>query len=217
MRNCQWPVLMFTFILLIPSAIWYTQTGTLAVYFTEVVPKGQFLYVLSKLAGMIVLMGIAWQVIVTLLSKLNMIPDYWVGIRHRVFGSFILLFAITHILLFVIAVSMRQDSVAWSLLLPSFKDFYHTHLTFGLFGLLILFVVAYAGAKRMSRYKKWSVLMHRLYWVATSFIYFHALVVGSESQSQAGLILYSSLAVIAVMLGLAYSIQQLRMKIVAAP
>lgn len=214
MRNLQWSALMFIFLLLIPGVIWYAQTGSLSVYFTEVVPKGQFLYVLSKLMGMVVLMCIAWQIIVTLLSKLQIIPEYWIGARHRLFGSLILIFAIVHILLFVIAVSMRQESVAWQLLVPSFKDFYHTHLSFGLFGLFALFAVAFAGVQRMLQYKKWPVVLHRIYWVAISFIYFHALAVGSEAQSVAGLVLYLSLGVIVFMLGLAYSIKQLKTKLV---
>ncbi len=215
MRQFQWQAFMFTFLFLIPGVIWYTQTGSLLVYFAENVPKGQFLYVLSKLAGMIVLTCIAWQMIVTLLSKLKMLPEYWLGVKHRTFGLFIVIAAATHILLFIAAVSMRQESMAWSLLLPSFKDFYHTHLTFGLFGLLILLVVAFAGANRKRIAQKWSVLTHRLYWLAMSFIYFHALVVGSESQSMAGLLVYVSLGGIVIVLGLAYSVKQLKVKMVA--
>ena len=217
MRNLQWPTLLFIFLLLIPGVVWYVQTGTLTVYFSEDVPKGQFLYVLSKLVGMVVLMCIAWQIIVTLLSKLHVISEYWIGAHHRLLGAFIIIFALVHIFLFVIAVSIRQESFAWSLLLPNFKDFYHTHLSFGLFGMIGLFAVAFAGVRRVLRYKKWSVLLHRMYWVAISFIYLHALAVGSESQSIIGLVLYSSLGVVALMLGLAYSIKQIKTKVVAFP
>ena len=44
---------LFVILLLtMPGIIWYRQTGDIGFYFSEGVPDGQLLYVLSKLAGL---------------------------------------------------------------------------------------------------------------------------------------------------------------------
>jgi predicted ferric reductase len=188
-------------LIFIPVLIWFQQIGDLGVYFDGTAPLGQLSYVLSKLVGMLALVLIAGQVIFSLCHHLKLLNIQWLGRTHFWFGTTILLFAFSHLLLFFTAVTFRQDALAFSLFLPDFRDFYHTHLTFGLFGLWLLIAVAGIGWLRRKNRYQWIAKFHRLYWIAIVLIYFHALAVGSESQSSAGLLLYSFLGLIMLILG----------------
>lgn len=200
-------------VFLIPGFIWYGQTGDLSVYFSESTPDGQFLYVLSKLVGMYALLCIAWQIIASLLTRLGMAQSYWQDVTHRLFGTFAVVLALVHLLLFFTAVSIRQDSLALGMFLPNFKDFYHTHLTFGLVGLWILFAVLVAGLIRFRKNSSRSRLLHKGYWVSITLIYFHALAVGTESQSKAGLAFYTILGILMLLLFVAWLISQSRIRL----
>ncbi|MES9905269.1 MAG: hypothetical protein ABW168_21665 [Sedimenticola sp.] len=195
-------------VFLIPGFIWYGQTGDLSVYFSESAPDGQFLYVLSKLVGMYALLLISWQIIITLLTRLGIMHFQWRGATHRLFGVFVVVLALTHLLLFFTAVSLRQDAPALGMFLPNFKDFYHTHLTFGLLGLWVLFAVLASGLDRYRKNTSHSRLLHKGYWVSIALVYFHALAVGTESQSKVGLIFYSALGILVLLLLVIWLISQ---------
>lgn len=195
-------VSVFAPMALIPVLIWFHQTGDLSVYFNGAAPPGQFTYVISKLVGMLALVFIAAQIIFSLSHHLQLLNIQWLGRTHRWFGAAILLFAFTHALLFFIAATLRQDALALSLFLPDFRDFYHTHLTFGLFGLWSLIALAIIGWLRSKNRFSWATTLHRFYWVAIVLIYIHALAVGSESQTVTGLLLYISLGLVMAILGI---------------
>jgi predicted ferric reductase len=194
-------LILFIIVFAIPIILWLQQIGSFTAYLDGSSPPGQLPYIFSKLAGMIALACIAWQIIITLSSQLHIITVRWLGYSHRVFGAVILLFAISHFLLFFTAVTLRQDAFALNLLLPDFRDFYHTHLTFGLLGLWLLCIVAVVGWLRSRKRIHWIDKLHRLYWLAVGFIYFHALAVGSESQTAAGFLFYLILGLIMISLG----------------
>lgn len=183
-----------------PGLIWYRQTGDLSFYFTEQVPGGQFLYVLSKLAGLYALVLIALQIIATLSTRVITLSVVNRNSLHRWLGSFVIILAIAHLLLFFAAVSIRQDAPAMGLFLPSFKDYYHTRLSFGLFALWAFFLVAVAGMARMRGGTRLSRWLHRSYWIGISLVYLHALAVGTETQSVAGIVFYSLLGVVMLLL-----------------
>jgi len=193
------PLQFYTLLLVImtlPAMIWYQQTGDLGLYFTEAVPAGQFLYVLSKLAGMYALLFIALQIIVSLAGWL--IPLH--RLSHSLLGTFVVLLGLAHALLFFTAVSVRQGDPAWGLLFPGFRDYYHTHLTLGLFGLWILIAVMISGVVRSINRNSMARMLHRGYWVSITLVYIHALAVGSESLSRAGLAFYSTLGGVVLMM-----------------
>ncbi len=197
----------------IPALIWYRQTGDLSVYFSEQVPQGQFIYVLSKLVGMYALLCIAWQVIASLLNRLEIVRFHWMGLTHRLFGTFVVVLSLSHVLLFFSAVTLRQGSPAWGLLLPSFKDFYHTHLSFGLIGLLIMFLVMTAGIVRIKKSSARARTLHSAYWVSIVLVYLHALAVGTESQSKEGLVFYGALGVVMLLLFTIWLLNQGRLRL----
>ena len=187
-------------LLTIPVVIWLQQTGSLMVYLDGSAPPGQLPYVLSKLTGMMALTCIAGQIIITLASQLHITSTRWLGLSHRITGGAILLLVMTHYLSFFIAVTLRQETLALSLLFPNFSDFYHTHLTLGLFGLWLLCLVAFIGWLRSRKRPPWTERWHRLYWVVLGLVYFHALAVGSESQSLFGIVFYTILGLMIISL-----------------
>lgn len=178
----------------LPAMIWHQQTGDLTLYFSQSTPPGQLLYVLSKLTGMYALLFIALQIIVTLESGLNPVSMQRMRLLHPLMGALVILLALAHALLFFTAVSVRQGDTAWGLLLPGFRDFYHTHLSLGVFGLWILIAVMMSGIARLFNASSAVRMLHRGYWASITLVYIHALAVGTESQSRAGLIFYSVLA-----------------------
>lgn len=211
MKRLILPSLLIIFLL--PALIWYRQTGDLSVYFSEQVPEGQFLYVLSKLAGMYALLCIAWQVIASLLNRLEIVQFHWMGLTHRMFGLFVVVLSLSHVLLFFSAVSLRQDAPAWGLLLPSFKDFYHTHLSLGLVGIWIMFLVMIAGIVRIRKISSRARKLHSAYWVSIVLVYLHALAVGTESQSKEGLVFYGVLGMVMLLLFAIWLLNQGRLRL----
>jgi predicted ferric reductase len=184
------------FLLTMPGIIWYRQTGDIGFYFSEGVPDGQLLYVLSKLAGLYALLFIAMQIIAALLGYLGNPLRLWQGRSHRLIGIVIICLAVAHMTLFFAAVSIRQDAPALGMFLPSFEDYYHTRLAFGLFALWLLFIVMVAGIMRFRGKAALARWMHKLYWVAIVLIYLHALAVGTEAQTSAGLLFYGLLGLL---------------------
>ena len=203
-------IVLLLFLLAMPGVIWYRQTGDLSFYFSQQVPDGQFLYVLSKLAGLYALVFIAWQIIATLSTRVITLPVVNRRSQHRWIGSLVIILAVAHLLLFFAAVSLRQDAPAMGLFLPSFKDYYHTRLAFGLFALWALFLVAIAGLARLRGGDKISRWLHKSYWVAISLVYLHALAVGTETQSIAGIVFYSLLGIVMLLLLMLSLYQRLR-------
>lgn len=203
--------LLFIFFLL-PGTIWFQQTGNVSLYFTNAVPDGQLLYILSKLLGLYAFFFLMMQVLLSLSCRLQLLQISWMGKLHKVTGSMVFLLALTHWFLFFLAVSFRQDSLAWGLLLPNLSDFYHTHLSFGLIGLWLLLAVVMAGMLRLIRKSAYAPMIHRAYYLSIGLIYVHVLAIGTESQSTAGLVLYLGLGMVFILLLLAASMKQYKMR-----
>ena len=203
-------------IVTLPAMIWYQQTGDISLYFTDAVPAGQLPYVLSKLAGMYALLFIALQIIMSLVARLKLMKLRCLRMSHPILGTLVVLLGVAHALLFFTAVSLRQGDPAWGLLFPDFRDFYHTHLSLGLFGLWILIAVMISGVARHINRSHFAKMLHRGYWLSIVLVYIHALAIGTESQSRAGLALYSTLGGVVLMMLLAWIIRRNRNMVVAS-
>ncbi|MGD9255680.1 MAG: ferric reductase-like transmembrane domain-containing protein [Chromatiales bacterium] len=195
--------LFVVFLLTMPGGIWYRQTGDIGFYFSEGVPDGQLIYVLSKLAGLYALLFIAMQMIAALPGYSGNPLRRWQGRSHRLTGIVIICLAVAHLMLFFAAVSIRQDAPALGMFLPSFEDYYHTRLAFGLFALWLLLIVMVAGIMRFRSKAGLARWVHKLYWVAIVLVYLHALAVGTEAQTRAGLLFYGLLGLIVAFLFIA--------------
>jgi hypothetical protein len=184
----------------LPAIIWHQQTGDISLYFTDAIPAGQLPYVLSKLAGMYALLFIALQIIMSLAARLKLMQLGCLHMSHPILGTLVVLLGVAHALLFFTAVSLREGDPVWGLLFPDFRDFYHTHLSMGLFGLWILIAVMISGVARHINRSHFAKMLHRGYWVSIVLVYIHALAIGTESQSRAGLALYSILGGVVLMM-----------------
>ncbi len=207
---------MLLVIVTLPAIIWRQQTGDLGIYFSPSTPPGQLLYVLSKLAGMYALLLIALQIILSLAGRLKLIPLHRLRMSHPLLGSLVVLLGVAHALLFFTAVSVRQGDPAWGLLFPGFRDFYHTHLTLGVFGLWILIAVMISGVVRFINRSSAARMLHRGYWASIALVYLHALAVGTETQSRPGLVLYSTLGGVILMMLVMWIIRHNRRAAVAS-
>lgn len=201
MKNTRSLLLIPLFILfLFPGVIWIQQTGDIRFYFSNSVPDGQLLYVLSKLTGLYAFFFLMIQILVSLSSRYQVIPLPWISKLHKIGGSFVFLLSFLHLLLFFSAVSLRQEQLALGLLVPNLSDFYHTQLTFGLIGLWLLLLVVVTGLIRTIRKSQYAPMIHRVCLFSTVLIYLHVLAIGSESQSNMGLALYINLGLLFIVL-----------------
>lgn len=192
--------------LLMPIAFWYRNTGPFAWYFSPDLPEGQLAYVLSKLFGMLALTGLGWQLVFALAGRLNVINPVRLRGWHHLLGFAVLALVLAHFLSFFAAASLRQGAAAWNLWVPDFRDYYHSRLTLGVFGLWALVTVVVAGILRLFWRPRFLAYLHRVYWLVIGFGFTHGLAVGSEFQSLAGLIFFAVLvcavAGMAIWLGL---------------
>lgn len=187
-------------VFLLPGLIWYRQTGDLSIYLSNDIPDGQFLYVLSKLIGMYAFLCINWLLIVSLLEKTNLNQYFWLSLPHKILGVVAVALTITHFLLFLFAVYLRQGYFAWDLFLPDFHDYFHTNLSLGLFGLWLLLVVLFSGVFRAIFSKTAFRFLHSIYWIVIVLAYLHSFSIGTEVQSKWGVIFFGSLGVVTLAL-----------------
>jgi len=195
--NTQLARFLASGMLLLPLLLWLYQTGSPLIYFTDDAPAGQLPYVLSKLFALYALAFIHFQIMAVLLAKLgNRFPRS----MHFVLGVMILILSLSHFLLFVSAASLRQGGMAWSLFAFDFDDFYHTYLSVGLISLLTLVLVVFLGALQSRFRGPVFRIAHRLYFLVIGGVYLHSLSVGSEMQSFWGVLYFSTLGFIVVIL-----------------
>lgn len=194
--NSYFLLSLFTLGLCVLNYIWFAASGNGLLGAEDL--KGQKLYILSKFAGMNALYFIAWQIILGLA-----LPFLFkrIFLLHPLIAILVIILSVTHCLLFISAVSIRQGYIAWGLALPNFNDYYHTFIAAGIFGFVLLIVVAWAGALRSKRQnnKKYKIL-HKLYIAVIVLTYLHSMSIGSDSQHYASQIVYYSLALIIFLL-----------------
>ena len=96
--------------------------------------------------------------------------------------------------LFVIAVSLRKDAFAFDLLLPDFRDFYHTAITLGLFAVMIA-LIAVAAAMLRHRFPACWKVVHRAMLVVVIMGLIHGFLIGTETRYGLYELFYGSLMV----------------------
>src|SRR3990167_2131678 len=127
-------LILFT-IFLVPGLTFFKTTGDLTVYFRHKVLDGQFLYVVSKFLGLYALIFLWLQVLKGLLGEYG---DRFLGTQrsftfHRNLGLWIISLFMSHAVLFVWSVSIRNNHFAFGLLIPHFLgSYYPSILSLGL-------------------------------------------------------------------------------------
>ena len=177
--------------LVIPGLTWLLTTSDLQSYFAYQNLDGQFLYVLSKLFGLYAVVFVWLQLLGGLLKP--QVEKYYspLSVRfHKTMGSVSFLLVILHVILFITAVSLRNDHIAWKLLIPKFDQGYYAFmLTMGLLalGLMTIGILARGVLLRYSSAKRW---MHRFIFVAFYMVLLHSYTIGSETRVGAMKFLY---------------------------
>lgn len=180
--SVDWIKWLWPIIFVLPLALWNFTTDVVS-YFLYGAPIGQIWYIFSKLFGLYAALLLWYQAVSTLLKNTHYSAVFpqWTFLRHRVLGSLTFLTIVMHIICFVIAVSLRKESIAWGLLLPDFRDFYHSAITIGLFGFLVT-LVAIAAAMLRGRFPRFWKLVHRGMIIAVSLGLVHGYLIGTETR-----------------------------------
>ncbi|MEW5250938.1 hypothetical protein [Microbulbifer discodermiae] len=169
-------------VFVLPLCLWHI-TSDVYVYFRYGAPSGQIWYVFSKLFGLYGALLLWYQVVSTLLKKTRYacVLPRWTLLRHRYLGGMTLLFVAGHVAFFVTAVSLRKGVFAGSLLLPDFRDFYHSAITLGLVAKLLLLVAVLAAMGRKYIPGVWK-MMHRGMFIVVALGLVHGFLIGTETR-----------------------------------
>lgn len=177
-----WIKYLWPAIFILPFALWHV-TSDVVSYFRYGAPAGQIWYVLSKLLALYAALLLWYQALSVLLRSTHyyiLFPS-WSFLRHRAIGSLTLLVVIAHIACFVVAVSLRKQTFAWGLLLPDFRDFYHTAITVGLFAFVISLFAVGAVLLRKCLTVCWKII-HRSMILVVSLGLIHGYLIGTETR-----------------------------------
>ena len=139
-------------------------------------PPGQSLYVLSKVAAILVYLLMWWQIMLGLFKKIN-------TTHHIVFGTGIFILITSHATLFIAAVSIRQEQLVLGMLLPDFTaGYYKSGLSLGVIALFFIFMVTFTGFLRKKLKNVWKV-GHSLVYITFTLASVHGLMIGSDVNS----------------------------------
>ncbi|HET9644803.1 MAG TPA: hypothetical protein VFP68_15950 [Burkholderiaceae bacterium] len=182
-----------------PLQTWLMLGGDMTEYLTFDTLPGQAIYVISKVFALYAV-ELAWLQCMLgllrgdLLHKAGMQAKDWRRL-HSAAGYWVLAAVLAHVVLFVVATSMRNRSPAIDLLLPWGKGVYRTWVAFGaaaLWLLVIAVVVRLMGGPSVVRWKNG---LHRLALLAIILVGVHSLTVGTESRSGSMLIVYGVMGI----------------------
>lgn len=184
------------FLFVLPAVVWFESTGNLLTDFRPNSMPGQNLYLLSKLMGLYVMI-LLWLQVMYGLTRNDALFNFlvWTKQRHQYLGIATFVMIVLHVSFFILAVSIRTNAFAYSLLFPNFEDYYHSMLTLGWFALVMIIVAILARVFRERLSFNW-VWLHRLSLPALLLGLTHGLMIGSDATMGVLFYLYVSLGVI---------------------
>ncbi len=139
-------------------------------------PPGQALYVYSKVVAIFVYILMWWQIMVSILKKVDTKQHIFLGIS-------ILGLTLAHVFLFISAISIRQEEINLGMLLPNFtNDYYKSGLSFGVMALFFIFIATFTGIFRKKIQGFWKV-GHSLVYMTFVLATVHGLMIGSDVNS----------------------------------
>ncbi len=200
--------------LLFPFIVWFGSVGNILDYFDPDVPPGQFLYILSKLAGLFSISLLMLQFLLIVLRKLNIskFHRYWSTRYHQSLGLILVLLISAHVFLFVAAASLRSEHLVLHLFLPRLTTGYYDQMvslgSLGFVGVISLVVIGrcLVVGRHIEKYDIRRI--HRiLVFFTISVITLHSIAIGSETSSLVMTVFYTTF--IAIFLIGAYSLQKL--------
>ena len=180
-------ILLLLTIAFVPAIIWLQSIDDITLYIEYDVPPGQIFYILSKLAGLYAVFMLCVQVILGLINRTPLAAKIgFLNIQfHRNFGLATFTVLLLHIVFFMTAVSIRQEHIAYKLLLPNLDNgFYNIAVSLGVFAFYGLLIVIMAGfvRKRLGSSKKTWKWIHRISFIALVLTLAHCILIGSETR-----------------------------------
>jgi len=174
----------FTAVLSAPVIVWLVSVGDPSAYLAHDLPPGQALYIFSKLSGLLALFFLWGQCLLALAHRAPILRELpAVGITtHRRLGLLTFTTALTHVVLFVLAASLRAGSPAWNLLIPNFTHgYYNSFVSLGVIAIWLLLLGVWAGWRTSRGHAAWKKV-HRTWPIVFGLVLLHALAIGSESR-----------------------------------
>lgn len=139
-------------------------------------PPGQTLYVLSKAAAIFVYLLMWWQIMLGVTKSIN-------TKHHTILGISVLVLILSHIILFISAVSIRQGALSLGMLLPDFTTgYYASGISLGVLALFLILVASVSGVLRKKVPKHWKI-GHNLVYITFTLATLHGLMIGSDVNS----------------------------------
>ena len=148
-------------------------------------PDGQNLYMFSKLMGIVSLILLWWQVVISLLGSAGMVPTALIAGKrsHVSVGTILMICILLHVGLFMTAVGSRTGQLPLSNLLPTFTGgYYETARSLGVVALFLVVLAVMMGAFGRRYIRVWRV-WHMLVVLAMTLVLIHAYLIGSEIRS----------------------------------
>ncbi len=178
--------LLLIAVFVIPFFTWIDRLGNPFEYFQLDLPPGQLLFSLSKLAALYAI-SMLWLQVMYGLLKGNVFAHHalphWSVNAHRYLGIATLVMVMSHVFLFLAAVTLRTHSLPLHFLMPNFTDGYYAGaVSLGWCALVGLLVVATIGLLRSNMQGVW-LWAHRLSLGVIVLALVHAQLVGSEAQT----------------------------------
>jgi len=180
-RIVQWLLRVCT--LLVGVAALFSVSDSLVTDITHPAPPGQLLYVLSKMAGLLAIVLVWLQFMLSLSSRIFEQIAYAGNRMHRISGLALLFLLSLHAALFVAAASVRHGSLSLGVLVPDFASGYYTSsISLGVLGLLLFGLASaiYMLRQKRERLFRWG---HRCVIVACILVFVHSYLIGSETRS----------------------------------
>ncbi|EEF22738.1 conserved hypothetical protein [Ricinus communis] len=179
---------LFITLLAVPALVWVVAVGDLWSYFSHNVPKGQILYLFSKLCGIYALYLMAAQVIVGIQGRQSSLFRY-----HYRLGVATASAVISHLTLYIVAASLRTGHATWDNFMPAFNQgFYKGAVSYGIVGAYLMAVVVCSGLA-FRRLGAPSRYVHRLAYVVIVLGWLHSFLIGTETRSAILLTYYGCL------------------------
>lgn len=169
----------------VPAIVWTASVNDPMAYVRwGGLPPGQQWYLAAKLAGLLGFCLFWAQCILALarhvapLSKWFVVDLRW----HRKLGLVTASLVLAHVVLFVVAASLRTGQPAWDLLLPDFTHgYYRSRIALGAAAFWLVCLTVFAGWRTMRGARRWKIV-HLLWPVVFGLVFWHAFTIGTESR-----------------------------------
>lgn len=166
-------------------------------------PPGQQWYLAAKLAGLLAFCLFWAQCVIALARHVPRLSTWLASdLRwHRNLGIVTALLLLAHVVLFVVAASLRTGHVAWDLLLPDFTHgYYRSSVALGAAGFWLVCLTVFAGWRTMRGGRRWKSV-HMLWPMVFGLVFWHAFAIGTESRYGAMRYIVLGLVVVVCIMG----------------